>query len=158
MQIEHLRYLVEVHKAGSISKAAENLYISQQGLSNAIHSMEKHIGVSILNRSGNKIYFTAEGEKVVEKAEEILLKIAELFAAVNPQINNDKDEALTIFLTPFFSTSGLPKLLHQFRIKYPHIDLLILEKSPSQLIHDICTNHNAIGLVNIIEDDFDSKC
>lgn len=160
MRIDHLQYLVEVHKTGSISKAAENLYISQQGLSQAIRTLEKHIGVSVLNHSGNKISFTAEGEIVVEKAKEILIKVAELFAAVNPQINElnpAKDQALTIFLTPFFSTTIFPKLLHQFRVKYPNIQLLILEKSPSQLINDMCRNHNAIGLVNIIEDDFEPK-
>lgn len=156
MRIEHLRYLVEIYKVGSITEAAKNLYISQQGLSQAIHSLEKQIGVSILNRTGNKVYFTVEGEKIVEKAEEILTKVDELFSAVNPQnLQPKEDIALNLFITPFFSTSFLPKFLHQFRIKYPNIDLFVLEKSPSQLIHDICTNRDAIGLLNITEYEFD---
>lgn len=160
MQIEHLRYLVEIYNAGSISKAAENLYISQQGLSKAIQALEKQIGVTILSRTGNKVYFTVEGEVIVEKAEEILIKIDELLAAVNPQMNHldpTKDITLTIFCTPFFSISFLPKIIHQFRTKYPNIGLLILEKSPSKLIEEICRTPNTIGLLNIIEYEFDPK-
>lgn len=158
MQIEHLRYLVEIYNTGSISKAAENLYISQQGLSKAIKALEKQFGVPILSRSCNKFHFTAEGEMIVEKAEEIITKVDELFAAINPQTNNlnpAQDIILTIFCTPFCSLSFMPKILHQFRTKYPNINLLILEKSPSKLIEDICKTRDAIGLINITEYDFE---
>jgi Transcriptional regulator len=160
MRIEHLQYLVELYKIGSISKAAEALYISQQGLSQSIQSLEKHLGVSILNRTCNKVSFTETGKKIVNQAEEILFKIDELYAIVDPQKVNlkaTKGVALTLFATPFFSTSFLPKLLHQFHLKYPNIELLVLEKKPSQLIHDICTDPNVLGLLNVPDYEFDPK-
>jgi molybdate transport repressor ModE-like protein len=158
MQIEHLRYLAELHNTGSISKAAENLFISQQGLSKAVQALEKQFGVPILSRSGNKFHFTAEGEMIVAKAEEIIAKVDELFAAVNQQTNSlnpTRDITMTIFCTPFFSLSFMPRILHQFRSKLPNINLLVLEKSPTKLTEDICNDHNAIGLINITEYDYE---
>lgn len=154
MQIEHLRYLIEISKAGSISKAAENLFISQQGLSKAIQTLEKQLGVPILNRTCNKISFTDEGQIVLEKSEEIIAKMNELMVAVNAPADpaaSACEANLTLFCTPFFSVIIMPKLLHQFRLKYPNVKLFVMEKRPSQLIEDICGTPHALGLLNITE-------
>ena len=45
MKIEHLKYALEVEKTGLISKAAENLYLSQPYLSKAIRELEENIGL-----------------------------------------------------------------------------------------------------------------
>lgn len=45
MDIKTLKYFLQICKDGSFSKAAKNLYISQQGLSKAISNLEKEINV-----------------------------------------------------------------------------------------------------------------
>ena len=47
MNIQHLRYAVEVERTGSITEAAENLYITQPSLSKAIREFESSCGVTI---------------------------------------------------------------------------------------------------------------
>lgn len=48
MNITHLRYAIEVEKTGSISQAADNLYMGQPNLSKAIKELEESVGITIL--------------------------------------------------------------------------------------------------------------
>lgn len=51
IKLDNLYYLREVAKSGSISKAAERLFMSKSALSAAIKNLEKELGVELLNRS-----------------------------------------------------------------------------------------------------------
>ena len=53
MNISHLRYAVEVEKTGSITRAAENLYMGQPNLSKAIKELENSVGLTLF-RSGQR--------------------------------------------------------------------------------------------------------
>ena len=68
MTIQQLTYLLEVHKAGSFSQAAQNLYITQSAISNAVISLEKEIGTSIFVRSKKGLIPTARGMDVIAHA------------------------------------------------------------------------------------------
>ncbi|HPR78720.1 MAG TPA: LysR family transcriptional regulator, partial [Candidatus Limiplasma sp.] len=59
MNIQHLRYAVEVEKTRSITEAAENLYMSQPNLSRAIRELESDLGISIFDRTPKGIVPTA---------------------------------------------------------------------------------------------------
>ena len=50
MTLQQLRYVVMVADTGTITEAANRLYISQPSLTNAIHELEKEMGINIFNR------------------------------------------------------------------------------------------------------------
>ncbi len=72
MNIQHLKYALEVAKASSLSKAAENLFIGQPNLSRAIKELENSIGITIFERSAKGVTVTQEGEEFLVYAKEIL--------------------------------------------------------------------------------------
>ena len=51
MNLQHLKYAVEVEKTGSITQAAENLYMGQPNLSKAIKELEGTLGVILFKRT-----------------------------------------------------------------------------------------------------------
>ena len=51
MNTQHFRYAVEVERTGSISQAAENLYISQPTISKVIKELEDTLGITIFQRT-----------------------------------------------------------------------------------------------------------
>ncbi len=51
MNLQYLRYAVEVARTGSISQAAENLFMSQPSLSKSIHELEIALGVQRVKRT-----------------------------------------------------------------------------------------------------------
>ena len=80
MNILHLKYAVEVAKAGSLSKAAEALYMNQPNLSRAIKDLEGSLGITIFGRSAKGVYVTPEGEEFLGYARKILQQIDEVEA------------------------------------------------------------------------------
>ena len=55
MNTEHLVYILEAYKCGSVNKAARNCYISQSHLSTIIKNVEQEIGYPLFHRTANGI-------------------------------------------------------------------------------------------------------
>lgn len=71
MQLKQLRYFLEVVECGSISKAAEQLFLSQPNLSRSIHLLEEELGESLLLRSAGGVEPTEFGRQVYYYAKSI---------------------------------------------------------------------------------------
>lgn len=78
MDIQHLKYAVEIERHRSISKAAEKLYVSQPFLSKAIRELEAEIGTDIFNRTSRGVVPTKKGEEFLVRAKEIIADMEEL--------------------------------------------------------------------------------
>lgn len=78
MNILHMKYAVEVAKAGSINKASETLLIAQPNLSRSIKELETGLGITIFERSAKGMVLTEEGERFVGYAKKILAQIDEV--------------------------------------------------------------------------------
>ena len=74
MKLSHLRYIVEVAKTGSITHAAQNLYMGQPNLSKAIKDMETDLGFTVFTRSSKGAVPTKKGAELIRRAEELLDK------------------------------------------------------------------------------------
>lgn len=78
MNITHLKYAAEVARTGSISQAAENLFMSQPNLSKAVREFENAMGFTIFKRTSKGIELTARGADFLAYAETILTEIDEM--------------------------------------------------------------------------------
>lgn len=78
MNIQHLRYAVEVEKTRSVTEAAENLYMSQPNLSRSIRELEGALGITIFDRTPKGLLPTAQGEEFLHYARSILAQFDEL--------------------------------------------------------------------------------
>lgn len=75
MNILHMKYAVEVAKAGSLNKAAQTLLIAQPNLSRSIKELEADLGIAIFDRSTKGMLLTPEGEEFIGYAQNILRQI-----------------------------------------------------------------------------------
>lgn len=80
MNIQHLKYAVEVEKTRSINRAAENLYMAQPNLSRAIRELEESLGITIFRRNSRGITVTPQGAEFLVYAKRILAQIDEMEA------------------------------------------------------------------------------
>ena len=78
MNILHMKYAVEVARAGSLNKAAETLLIAAPNVSRSIKELEADIGISIFDRSAKGMELTPEGEEFINYAKGILNQIDEV--------------------------------------------------------------------------------
>ena len=76
MAHQQLRYVTMVAETGTITEAANRLYISQPSLTNAIHELEKEMNIVIFNRTNKGISLSKEGEDFLGYARQILEQAA----------------------------------------------------------------------------------
>lgn len=153
MRLEQFRYLIHIVEVGSFTKAATDLYISQQGLSHAIKQLEIELGVTLFDRSMNKITLTGAGEKVIEKAKEMLAIYDDLKTDLKPYINPAVQQIhvneLHVYSSPIISLTLLPTTLNFLYNKFPHLNIKIQEKSLAEIINKVIALSNSIGLVSL---------
>lgn len=84
MNITYLKYAVEVEKTGSITKAADNLFMGQPNLSKAIKELEASIGITIFKRTSKGVIPTKKGEEFLNHGKMILAQMKELEKRYQP--------------------------------------------------------------------------
>lgn len=126
------KYVYEVYREKSFSKAAQNLYISQPSLSARIKQIEEQIGEPLFDRSTSPLQLTEIGKVYIDAAEEIF----QIEQRVENYINNLttlKTGRLSIGASNLFAAYVVPQLLTQFKRKFPDIHIQIAEGNTSQL-------------------------
>lgn len=125
MNILHLRYFEAVCTYGSISAAAQKLYISQQGLSRAIQRLESELGCELFARRPRGIVLTEDGQFLLDRAKVILPEAdlcEEYFSVSKPGRNR---------ISIAGAYGALPELsggfLQHFAETHPHIQLNFTE-------------------------------
>ena len=132
MNSKKLKYIITIAELKSISKAANELFISQPSLSSILSNMEKELGVTLFNRSTSPLSLTYAGEKYVETAKKIL----NLESNLNKElcdISNMKKGKMTIGLPAVRGTHVLPLVLPKFKEKYPDIEIHLVEGDSNYL-------------------------
>ncbi len=78
MNLQYIRYALEIARTGSISKAAENLSVAQPNLSRAVKELEAEVGIAIFERTRTGMLVTPDGERLLAAGERILREVGEL--------------------------------------------------------------------------------
>lgn len=121
-----LNYFLKVYEYKSIKKAAENLFISSQGLSKTIKNMEAELEVKLFTRTTHGVKPTIYASKLKRRAEIIITE----FENIGNDILLEEEEITTVLR--IVSTYGVLKYLtldfvQDFYAKYPNIRLNIVE-------------------------------
>jgi len=72
MNIKHLRYFVEIVSCGSLSQAAERVYVTQSALSRAVSQLERELECSLLERTPKGVVPTPHGYALLQRAQRLL--------------------------------------------------------------------------------------
>lgn len=96
MNISHLKYAVEVERTGSITQAAEKLFMSQPNLSKAIKELESTLGIPIFKRTPKGILPTKKGGEFLSYAKNIIAQIDEMEALYRPESQNKQCFSISV--------------------------------------------------------------
>ncbi|MFD1412636.1 LysR family transcriptional regulator [Oceanobacillus jeddahense] len=146
MTLQQLRYVIEVARSRSISKAAQTLFISQPSLSNALKELEKEIGVKIFSRTNKGIHVTKEGSEFLGYARQVLEQ-AELLE--NRYSNNATPQHhFAVSAQHYaFAVSAFVRLLKDYdRDEY---DFTFRETRTYEIIEDVKNLNSEIGIMYI---------
>ncbi len=132
MNLKEQAYVCKLADTGSITKAAEELYISQPGLSLYISNLEKNLGVKLFTRNKNAYVLTYIGERYVERAR-IMLKLQNEFNLELSSLSKGIVGRLRIGVQLRRSPYIIPDIAKKFKEKYENIELTFRESNTKGL-------------------------
>ena len=94
MNLSQVEMIVEIAKAGSISQAAQNMFVSQPSVSKALQRFEEEVGAQIFERVSTGIRLTPIGRRFVDNARDIMEQVDKL-----NDLFTDKSATVTIELS-----------------------------------------------------------
>ena len=96
MNTQHLKYVVEVERTGSITQAADNLYMAQPNLSKAIKELEDTLGISIFRRTSKGVVPTEKGAEFLVYAKRILTQLEKVEALNLPRTEERQSFSVSV--------------------------------------------------------------
>ncbi|MGG0463132.1 LysR family transcriptional regulator [Priestia aryabhattai] len=138
MELLQLKYFQVVARLEHISKAAEELYVSQPALSKTISQLEKELGIRLFDRNGKYIKLNRYGKAFCAKVERALKTLEDAKHELKDMSNDPCEEIRLVVLA---SSHLLPELLSRFRERYPQVRFRLMQhltNSYSQPDFDLC--------------------
>ena len=121
-ELRHLRTFVTVAKHGSFTRAADDLHIAQQAVSQQIRSLEQGLGVKLLSRSSRTVTLTAEGTVFLADANRVLSAAQRANRRVGAAARGELGTLrLAYTLTTAWET--LPVLVADLATSLPHLKI-----------------------------------
>lgn len=133
MNLKEQTYVCVLAECGTITKAAERLFISQPALSIYIGTLERNLGVRLFDRVGKRFVPTYAGERYVEKARKMLALKAEFDGELS-EILGGRRGRLRIGVQLRRETWLIPPVLARFKSEYPEIETVIREGNHGELM------------------------
>lgn len=148
MNIEQLRYIVEVIETGSITAASKNLHVSQPNISQSIIKLEKELNIKLLERSRMGAKPTEVGVLFVKKAKNILQQIEDLTHIAQIE-NSSLSGTLSLIAIPIISLTILSSTLGQFKDKYPGVQIEVSEDGSQHATDRVLSGKVDIGIISL---------
>ena len=130
MNYHELQYILCIAKHQNLTKAAQELYISQPTLTKHLQKLEREMGTKLFSRSGNSYTPTFAGRKYMEYARKIL-QIRQDWEKELKDLTENNEGELNVAFPLMRSTCMVPQIMTSFFQKYPKVKVNILEEAYS---------------------------
>ena len=152
MTLQQLKYAITVAETGTITEAANKLYISQPSLTNAIHELEKGMNIIIFNRTNKGISISKEGEDFLGYARQVLEQAAILEDKYKGD-NGGKKKFCVSTQHYSFAVNAFVDLIKKFG--QDEYDFSLRETQTYEIIEDVAKMRSEIGILFL--NDFNEK-
>lgn len=158
LQLDGLKYFVELGKCGSFSQAARNLFISQQGLNKAVSQIEDELGYDLVSRSHNGVVLTEDGKIFLEFAKRTISDYESTINRINAKHSaskHDCEKRMTLNATPYFTAVNFGSALGKNALN--DIGNVSVCELPLNKIYSVLEKHsgNDVFLVDVFPDTFE---
>jgi len=149
MTLQQLKYAVTVAECGTISAAAEKLFISQPSLTTAIRELESEMGVTIFSRTNRGVIVSREGEEFLGYARQILSQAQLLQERFSGRAQGEKRFAVSSQHFNF-TVLAFSRLVQNFR--GPRYSFHFRETTTYEVLEDVSQLRSEVGILALNED------
>lgn len=155
VNLELYRVFYTVAKCGSLTKAAEELYISQPAVSQAIKQLENQLGGKLFNRTHKGMELSETGGKQIFPIVESALKLFDDAESKYTELKDTATGRVRVCASDTVSTHFLIPFIKRYHEKYPCVNLFLQNCTSGETIELLKNNKGDIGFVNLPIDDSD---
>jgi len=151
MQLKSLKIFCDIVRRRSFSRAANENGISQSSASQAVHQLENHLGVQLLDRSKRPFVLTAAGEHYYEGCRQVVRRLANLEAGVR-DFHDEYAGRLTVASIYSAGLAHMSAFMRRFSAKYPAAQVRLEYLHPDRVYEAVEEGDVNLGLVSYPEE------
>jgi DNA-binding transcriptional LysR family regulator len=141
-----LRTFVAIRRHGNLTRAADELFVSQPAVSRRLERLERSLGLPLFERLGRSLHTTEAGESLAKEADVLLGSLARLAEAVRARHAGEVG-CLRIGASTTPGLYLLPEVLDRFRARSPEVDVRFSVENSLQIEERIVRNELDVGFV-----------
>jgi LysR family transcriptional regulator for metE and metH len=153
MDIRHLKMVTEVAHHGNLTKAAEQLYVSQSALSHQLKELELFFGTQVFIRQKKQMVLTQSGKLILATSQKIMDDIEAAKKEVSKLTQKDAGE-IRLSTECYTSYHWLSGFLKEFKTLFPKVEVLIHSEATYHAVSCLLENRIDVG---ITEDNLNPK-
>jgi len=155
VNLELYRVFYTVARCGSLTKAAEELYISQPAVSQAIKQLESQLNTTLFNRTHRGMELSVQGGKLIFKDVERALELLDGAESKLTELNSTPTGTLRVAATDAIFSNVLADKIVKFNEKYPAVKFELVTGTTPETIRQIKENKCDVGFLNMPIEDAD---
>lgn len=138
LDVRHLRLVSAIADAGTVTRAADRLHLTQSAVSHQLLELEDRLGAPMFLRTGRRMVLAPAGRRLLDTAERVLLELG----LAEDEVRRIGVEGAAVLRLCAQCNTGyhwLPPLLKRFHRDYPNVDVQVLAEHtprPVQALYD----------------------
>ena len=145
MEIRELRYITEIARTGNLTKAAENLFVSQPNLSKVLRKLETELHAPLFYKEGKLLCPTEAGKVLLNGAKDILYQVEKIEDSI-ANLNKLEEGHVSLGIPSVVLRLYFSSILIDFKSRYPNIELDILEGGGVEMQEKVSSGQIDIGI------------
>ena len=133
MELQQLKYFREVAEREHVTRAAEQLFVSQSAVSRAVNQLEEELGVPLFYRRGRAIVLSPYGRSFLDHVTRALNVLESGKRLLNEQTGGESGTVSLGFLHSL-GIEMVPRLIKEYRRKQPRIQFTLLVQHSGELL------------------------
>jgi DNA-binding transcriptional LysR family regulator len=146
LELRHLRYFVAVAEELHFGRAAARLHLAQPPLSQQIRKLEGILGTPLFTRTSRAVKLTSAGEVLLERARRRLHEVQEDLEEAR-RVGRGEVGSLKVGFIGSGMLTPLPRMLGQYRRRYPNVLLQLHESHTAGVIRGLTTSTLDVGFL-----------
>src|SRR5919199_3300921 len=147
MDTRQLAAFCTVVERASFSQAAEQLGVTQPAVSLQIRSLEKRLGVQLLDRSGRRVEPTDAGRRLYRSALRLLAQEEQLLAELGEEIEGELTGRLELGASTGPGGTVIPTVLCEFQQRHPQVHVALTVSDTQRIVDQVARRELELGVV-----------
>lgn len=145
--IKHLRLVAAIAETGSVTRAAEQLHLTQSALSHQLNVLESRLNTPLFHRVGKRMLPTAAGAHLIESAHRVLDIVTRAEAGVRRTAAGEEGR-VRLSTECYTCYHWLPPVMKQFAALHPRVDVRIDVSATHEPLKAVLDGRIDVGVMN----------